>query len=273
MNKAEFKASCEKANAALEAFDFTDDAKADLKTVNDGIKIVRVTRFVKRARMMIGAGVAMFAGAGVIAGGIISRDSVMLVISIIFGAILLFIGAMWFFSLRSAVTHKAICVTVDGKVQEYIYSKRGVFIFNTVETELICDHGKIAKKKHEYVKYEPSYPYVDFLDRDFSNFLKARTGEGYDGGEVYEHDKEKGAIYAYTDEGKKKRKFALLFDGNKPYKMEYLTRESYVYSHMNDASETVYLPTSVRGRLTPPSFLNIEYVDFSKDYEALWARL
>ena len=273
MNKAEFKAQCEKANASLTSFAFSDDAKSDLKRVNDGIKMVRVTRIVKRARMMVGAGVTMFAGAGVITGGIMSRDNVMLVISIIFGAILLFVGVMWFLSLRSAVTHKAICVVADGKVQEYIYSKRGVFIFNTVETELICDRDRVSKKKHEYVKYEPSYPYVDFLDRDFSNFLKARTGEGYDGGEVYEHDRENGAIYAYTDESKKKKKFALCFDGNMPYKMEYLTRESYVYSHMNDAGETVYLPTAVRGRLTPPPFLNVEYVDFSKDYGMLWARL
>lgn len=273
MNKAEFKASCEKANETLDTFEFSDDAKADLKTVNDAIKIVRVTRIVKRARMMVGAGVTVFAGVGVITGGAISGDNVMLVASIIFGAILLFVGAMWFFSLRSAVTHKAICVIADGKVQEYIYSKRGLFIFNTVENELVFDRGKVSKKKHEYVKYEPSYPYVDFLDRDFSNFLKARTGKGYDGGEIYRHEKENHSICAYSDENGKKRKFALRFDGNKPSEMEYLTRESYVYSHINDANETVYIPTLVRGKLSPPSFLNIEYIDFSKDYDTLWARL
>ena len=273
MNKEEFKKECEKANAVLEAFAFTDDPKADLKTVNAGIKIVRVTRLLKRTRMIIAAFLAVLAGAGVIVGGIISHDTAMLGISVVFGAILLCVGTSWFLSLRSAVTHKAICILAGGKVQEFIYSKRGGFIYNTIEDELVCERGKVSKGKHKWVHYEPSYPYVDYLDRDFSNFLKARTGEGYDGGEVYERDKATNIISAYYDEKKKKRKLAVCFEDNKPYKVIYGQSECYVYSHLNDCEQVLYLPALVKNKLTPPQFLNAEYVDFQKDFTKVWCNL
>ena len=61
MKRAEFEKECEKAEEKLSAFDFTGDAKADLKTLNDGIRIVRVTRIVKRARFFTGAALAVLA--------------------------------------------------------------------------------------------------------------------------------------------------------------------------------------------------------------------
>ncbi len=273
MNRAEFEESCKKADAALKEFSFSGDAKEDLRNINDCIKIVRVSRIVKRARSFVASAIAVAGGAGLIVGGIIGGEKVLMIAAIIIGAFMIAAGAWYFFAHLGNLTHKAVCIIENGKVSEYIFSRKGGFLYNTVEGALVCERGKIFEDKRKQGAYEPGYPYVDFLDRDFSNFLKARTGEGYDGGEVYEHDRENGAIYAYTDESKKKKKFALCFDGNMPYKMEYLTRESYVYSHMNDAGETVYLPTAVRGRLTPPPFLNVEYVDFSKDYGMLWARL
>ena len=138
----EFKNECEKANASLEAFTFSDDPKADLKTVNAAIKIVSVTRIIKRTRMLIGAIVILFAAVGVIVGGAVSGDTAMLITSVVFGAILAVAGTVWLLSLINAVTHKAICLLSGGKVQEFIYTRRGGFVYNTVEDEVLCERVK-----------------------------------------------------------------------------------------------------------------------------------
>ena len=128
----------------------------------------------------------------------------------------------------------------------------------------------MTKNKHKWVHYEPSYPYVDYLDRDFSNFLKARTGEGYDGGETYVMDKEHNSICAYYDEACKKRKLEVCFDGNKPCKAIYKNSESYVYSRLNDCEQIIYLPNELKGKFKPPKFAAVEYVDFQKDFAKVW---
>ncbi len=270
MNRAEFEKECEKAEQKLSAFEYTGDAKADLKTLNDGIKIVRVTRIVKRTRFFVGAAVAELAAIGLIVGGCLSKDKVFLISFIILGAFLASVGAWYFLSHINNVTHKAVCIIENGKVKEYIYSRKGGFIYNTVEGETICERGKVLKERHEYTKYEPSYPYVDFLDRDYRSYLKARGGSAYDADEYYFEDKDAETISVYNDEKKKKHKFTLYLQDKKPYKMQYAMAETFVYARMNDGAVTLYLPSLLKGKLTPPSYLDVEYVDGLRD---VWEKI
>lgn len=272
MKRAEFEKECEKAEEKLSAFDFTGDAKADLKTLNDGIRIVRVTRIVKRARFFTGAALAVLAAVGLVTGGCLSRDKVLLAAFVVLGAFLASVGVWYFLSHINNVTHKAVCIIENGKVREYIYSRKGGFVFNTVEGETVCEKGKVLKQRHDYTKYEPSYPYVDFLDRDFRAFLKSRGGGDYDVDEFYFEDEKTETISVYSDEKKKKNKFTLYLQEKRPYKMEYKNLESFVYSRMNDGDLALFVPLLLKGKLSTPDYLKVEYFDGSS-FRDVWERI
>lgn len=248
------------------------DPKEELRFLNDNMIIVRVTRLIKRTRMFICGALAVFAGAGIAVGGIFSFDSIMIAITSIIGAFCASVGVWWFVSHINSVTHKAVCVISGGKVSEFIFSRKGGFIYNTVEGEVIYEKGKLIKNRHKWAYYEPSYPYADFLDRDYSGFLKARTGEGYEGGESYAYSGDD-EIKAFYDDECKKVKFSLKVEDNKPYRMEYKGQEIYVYSKLNQAGQTVFIPSALKGKVTPPPYLNVRYVDVKDDFKKLWEQI
>lgn len=273
MTNIQFKEACDACNENLKNFHGSADAKQDLKQINDNLKIVRVTRLVKRARMVVCSCLAVFAGLGIAVGGIFSFDAILIAVTSIIGMFCASVGVWWFVSHMKSVTHKAICVLDGGKVQEFIFSRKGGFIYNTVEGELIYEKGKLIKNRHKWAIYQPSYPYVDFLDRDYSNFLKARTGEGYDGGESYVSYPEEERIKAFYDEQCKKQKFSLTLQEGVPYKMEYKMQEVYIYSRINDAAQPVYIPSALKGKITPPTYLNVQYADVKDNFKQLWDKI
>jgi len=272
VNRAEFEESCKKADAALKEFSFSGDAKEDLRNINDCIKIVRVSRIVKRARSFVASAIAVAGGAGLIVGGIIGGEKVLMIAAVIIGAFMIAAGAWYFFAHLGNLTHKAVCIIENGKVSEYIFSRKGGFLYNTVEGALVCERGKIFEDKRKQGAYEPGYPYVDFLDRDYSAYLKARGGIGYDGGETYTEDTVRGTLSAYFDEACKKHKLTLYMQDNKPYKTDYLNTESYVYSRLNDSTLTIYIPKALKGKVKVPQYVAAEYVEES-DFRRVWEKL
>lgn len=273
MKREEWQKVCDAGTENLKNFSFTADAKDDLKRINDNVKMVRVTRLVKRSRMVICSALAVFAGLGIAVGGIFSKDSLLIVITSLLGMFCASVGVWWFISHIKSVTHKAICLIDNGKVTEFIFSAKGGFIYNTIEGEVIYERGKLLKNRHKWAAYEPSYPYVDFLDRDYSAFLKARTGESYDSGETYVGYPETEQIRAYYDDECKKQKFCLQLENGKPVKFHYKTDEVYVYSRLNEAEQTVFVPAALKGKISVPEHCNVEYADVKNNFKQLWDRL
>ena len=272
VEEKDFKTACESANENLSGFAIGDDTKADLRFINDNIKIARITRVQKRTRYFVTSGIAIAVSIGMIAIAPFMKDLIMTIIMIALAAIIIGVALWWSISHIANITHKAVCVIDDGKVYEYIFLKSGVFIFNTIEAEKIYENSRISERKYKYNGvYAPLFPYVDFFDTNYKSYLKSHGGMKYEPEEIYKSDKENGTLAAYIDEGKR-HKYTLFLESGKPTRMDYDYSERFLYSRVNEWDQTVYIPAKMRTKIKIPKYLNVEFVQID-NFKELWAKI
>lgn len=262
---------CENAKENLSKFEFTDDPKQDLIYINANLKTATLTRIAKRARYFAGSLVAALAVAALTVGAVLAADAVMRIAFAVCAAALAVVSAFLSLTHLFAATHKAVCIVEDGKVKEFIYCRNGAFIYNTLEKEISYFCGKTTEKKHGFSPYRPMYPYMDFFDRDYSAYLKARTGRGYEGGEVCDRN-ERGELCAYFDSSRKKRKFALKTENGIPEEMDYLSSEKYIYRNVNEPQPRVYIPNALKKKIKISDAVKAEYYS-DEESKSVWQKV
>lgn len=270
MNKSEFALLCEKALSFASGIENEKDAEKKLRAASDNIKIVTVERRKNRTRAAIACFVAFVSCVAVLTIGLLYGDFSGKVFSTLVFVSLFSFSVVVGISNINPVTHRAVCVKENGKVREFVFERDGGFIYNTIEGEIVFRRGKIYESKHDHTHYEPSFPYVDFFDKDFSAFCKSRGGEGYDPQLTCRFSVKTECVVAENSE--KTEKFSVFFEGGTLKRMDYRGTESYHYLKLNDSAQTVYMPCALKSKIKIPEFLNVEYTD-EKDFATVWEKL